>query len=75
MMKKNALERFVEQLLPDPLKPYAIHIVAYLVFIASLIVMGWLFGNRFLLSLGLGSLLIYVIVMIAAVVHLVILKK
>ncbi|MFC1799171.1 hypothetical protein ACFLZL_05140 [Thermodesulfobacteriota bacterium] len=75
MTAKNPLDSFIEKQFPEPLKKYADQIIIYFVFIAGLTLMGWFFDNRFLISLGLGSLLIYVVVMVVVIVNLFVLKK
>lgn len=75
MDKKNVLDTVIEKSIPEPLRKYTLQIVAYLVFIIGLTLMGWLFGNRFLISLGLGSLIIYVVVMTIVVINVLVLKR
>jgi len=63
MNGKNDYDKLIEKWLPEPLRKYSNQIVVNLVFIVGLILLGWAFGNRFLLRLGFASLLVYALIM------------
>ena len=67
MDEKNDFDKFIEQLLPESLRKYSSQIFINLIFIVGLILLGWAFGNRFLMRLGSASFLIYAVIMIIVI--------